>query len=89
MVIGASAVELVGDQPLPLYVVFQIGVHQYQRDAAHLGNPQLRPDRCPLDLHRDIRLTAAVIQQLRNGQLVRIQQRIAFLLPAEIGRAHV
>ncbi|MPM66456.1 hypothetical protein SDC9_113363 [bioreactor metagenome] len=81
-VVGAAAVQLVGDQPFALVVDLQVGVHQHQRDASHAGDPQLRMDEQALDVDLDHHRRAIGVGQQGDRQLVRVQQRVTLLLPA-------
>ena len=81
-VVGAAAVEPVGHLPLVAGVVLHVGVEQQQRDPADLGQPDLGVQGPPGQRHLDAHRGAVRAVQQGQRQRVRVEQRIALLLPA-------
>jgi hypothetical protein len=87
-VVGPAAVEPVGHLPLRRGVLLDVGVEQQQRDAAHLGAPDLRAQHLVVrQAHRDLDRRAfpavlAWLAQQCQRQAVGVDRRIALLLPA-------
>ncbi len=82
-VLGATAVEPVGDLVQGRLVLLDVGVEQQQRDPADPGQPDLRGQRLVLgqghgDPHRG---PAGVAEQFQR-QAVRVAGRVALALPA-------
>ena len=86
-VLGAAAVQPVGDLAQGRLVLLHVGVEQQQRDPAHPGQPDLRRQRLILgqghgDPHR---VPVGVAEQLQR-QAVRVAGRVALALPAVGGQ---
>ena len=82
-VLAATAVEPVGDIALRGIVALDIGVEHEQRDASHVGAPDVRAQGTPtgepdLDDHR----RAVGLAQQRQRQPVGVQDGVGLLLPA-------
>jgi hypothetical protein len=86
-VLGATAVQPVGHLPLERPVLLHVGVEQQQRDAADLRLPDLGDQRAPArqpDAYAQ--QGAVVLAHLGDGQLVRVEDRVALLLPPLAGQ---
>lgn len=82
-VLAAAAVQPVGDVPFAGRVGRHVGVEQQQRHPPDLGSPDLRGEpppggQCQLDPGRG----AVGLAQQGDGQLLRVEHRVALLLPA-------
>ena len=86
-VLAAAAVEPVGDVALGRLVVLDVGVEQQQRHPADLRLPDLR-DQVPPAGQPDLDLERAAVglAQQRDRQAVRVEHRVALLLPALAGQ---
>ena len=80
-VIAAAAVQPVGDLALVAAVLLDVGIQQQQRYPADLGQPDLGVQRATAERHLDPDRPVGAVQ-LGQRQGVRIEQRIALLLPA-------
>ena len=80
--IGAAAVEAVGYVALGRCVALDVGVEQQQRDAADLAQPDLRLQVTPGQSHRNHDRRTVGLGQQRQRQAVRVDRRVALLLPA-------
>jgi hypothetical protein len=80
-VVAAAAVEPVGDLALGLGVELDVGVQQQQRHAADLRPPDLRVQGAAGQLDGDVHGRAVGLRQQREREAVRVQRRVALLLP--------
>ena len=80
-VVAAAAVQPVGDLALVAAVLLDVGVEQQQRHPADLGHPDLGEQRATGQRHLDPDRAVVVVQQGQR-QRIRVEQRIALLLPA-------
>ena len=81
-VLGAAAVQPVGDLPGGGVVLLDVAVEQQQRHPADLGHQDLRVQRAAFgQRERDPRRTAVEIQRL-DRQALRVERRVALQLPA-------
>ncbi len=79
--IGTTAVQPVGHLPLVARVLLDVGVEHQDRHPAHLRYPDLGEEGTPIEGDLDSYRTALIVQQGQR-QRVRVQQRVALLLPA-------
>ena len=79
--VGTTAVQPIGHFSLIASVLLDVGVQHQQRDPAHLGYPDLGEEGTAGEWHLDSDRAALIVQQ-RQRQRIRIQQRVALLLPA-------
>ena len=82
-----AAVEPVGDAAQIVLVLRDVGIQQQQRNSAHLRDPDARPQlggvrHRQLHQHR----VASLIGQQPQRQALRIQRRVALVLPAVGGQ---
>ena len=82
-----AAVQPVGDAAQIVIVLGDVGIQQQQRNSAHLRDPHARPQLVgvrhrQLDQHRVV----VVVGQQPQRQALRIQRRIALVLPAVGGQ---
>ena len=82
-VLAAAAVEAIGDAAELLDVLLHIRVQQQQRDAPDREAPDAGVQRAALgEREHDLRGGSVRVPQHAHGQAVRIEHRIALLLPA-------
>ena len=79
---GASAVELAGDLTICRGVFLEIGVEQIERNPTDLGPPYFAEDRVLREVHANVYRRAVGILHWLDRQIVEIEFRIRFLLPA-------
>ena len=89
-VVTAAAVQPVGDAAGGFVVARNVGVQQQQRNASDVGPPDVRQQAPAVgERKRDLDgLAVAVgggLAQQRQGQPVRVQHRVRFLLPGVAG----
>ena len=78
--VGAAAVQPVGHLSLVAGVLLDVGVQHQERHAAHLRYPDLGEEGTSGEWNLDSDRSAVIVQQ--GQQRVRIEQRVALLLPA-------
>ena len=81
-VLGAAAVEPVGDVTRLRIVVIAVGVEHQQGNTPHGGHPDGGEDLPPRHLNTDLLRVSGGVQQAHNGHLVGGKHRVALLLPA-------
>ena len=81
--LAAAAVEAVGDLALGRRVLLDVGVEHQQRDTADVRLPDVGAQ-CPLARQgqRHLGRGAVLLAQQREGEFVRIEDRVLLLLPA-------
>ena len=89
-VVAAAAVQAVGDAAGGLVVARNVGVQQQQRDTSDVGPPDVRQQAPAVgERQRDLDGFAVAVRgglaQQRQGQPVRVKDRIGFLLPGVAG----